>query len=68
MKGKGKSCGGTTKDLYSAVNKNMSDKERKPRISFRVGKDLLQELEQESENRSEAIREALRSEYGGSSE
>jgi len=66
MKGKNQSCGGTKNDLYSAVNKSTSDTQRKPRISFRVGQDLLQELEAQDLNRSEAIRKALRSEYGDS--
>lgn len=68
MKGKSQSCGATNKDWYTAVNKNKSDSTRKRRISFRVGKDLLQEIEEKDENRSEAIRQALRNEYGDNGE
>jgi len=66
MKEESSSLGGTKNDLYSAVNKSTSDTQRKPRISFRVGQDLLRELEAQDVNRSEAIRKALRSEYGDS--
>lgn len=64
MKEESSSLGGTRNNWYSAVNKHKSDSSRKLRISFRVGQDLLQELEKQEGNRSEAIRKALRKEYG----
>jgi hypothetical protein len=66
MKEKSQSCGRTKKNLYSTVNKKTSDNQRKPRISFRVEKDILQELDAQEGNRSEAIRKALKKEYGES--
>jgi len=55
---------GSNKEWLKAVNKNVSDTSRRIKISARIGKPLLEEIEKQHDNRSEGIRKALKKEYG----
>ena len=65
MKGNKLSSGqGSNKKWLKAVNKDLSDTSKRIKVSARIDKPILEEIEDEHENRSEGIRQALRKEYG----
>lgn len=55
---------GSNKEWLKAVNKNVSDKSRRIKVSARIDRPIIEEIEEKHENRSEGIRKALKKEYG----
>jgi len=64
MKEESKTLGGSNKEWLKAVNKNVSDKSRRIKVSARIDRPIIEEIEEKHENRSEGIRKALKKEYG----
>lgn len=64
-KERSQTLGRSNKQWLKAVNKDLSDNSKRIKVSARIDRPILEEIEDQHENRSEGIRKALKKEYGG---